>query len=146
MRRPVTFVVAAALVLVGTLAVVAARGKDPAGAPPARPDPMAASSSAATRTAPIVRVEPVKVCMVNDRDMQVDQIPVDVEGRTYYGCCPMCKDKLNSDKSVRTAKDPVSGRTVDKSKAVIGRLADGRVLYFESEKTFARFATAPAAR
>jgi YHS domain-containing protein len=79
------------------------------------------------------------VCMVNDRYMGVEQIPVQVEGRTYYGCCEMCKTRLAQDRDVRQAVDPVSGKTVDKAMAVIGRRADGTVLYFESATTLAKY-------
>jgi YHS domain-containing protein len=103
---------------------------------------MAAPPAAAqTRGAAAVsRVPAVNlVCMVNDRFMGVKQIPVEVDGRTYYGCCPMCKSRLAEDKSVRQAVDPVSGKAVDKATAVVGRRADGSVLYFESATTLARY-------
>ena len=35
-------------------------------------------------------VENEKVCMVNDRFMGVKQIPIEVQGITYYGCCQNC--------------------------------------------------------
>ena len=102
----------------------------------------AATSTAAKpgAAATVSRVPAVNlVCMVNDRFMGVKQIPVEVEGRTYYGCCPMCKARLAEDKSVREAVDPVSGKTVDKATAVVGRRADGSVLYFETAATLARY-------
>ena len=79
-----------------------------------------------------VRVDSDKVCMVNDRSMAMDQIPVEIDGKTYYGCCPMCKERLVKDESSRYAIDPVSGKKVDKAKAVIGALPGAAVLYFES--------------
>ena len=63
-----------------------------------------------------------------------------LEGRTYYGCCEMCKGRLGSDPSSRVSTDPVSGNTVDKATAVIGRAGDGRTLYFENNQTFAAYA------
>src|SRR5262245_1055880 len=89
--------------------------------------------------APLKRVETKKVCMINNQVFEKDQIPVQVEGRTYYGCCEMCKERLAKDKAAREATDPVSGKTVDKAKAVIGALPDGSVFYFESEATFAKY-------
>ena len=80
------------------------------------------------------QVEPAKVCMVNDTAFDTDQIAVEVEGATYYGCCPMCKERLEKDASIRKAIDPVSGNEVDKAKAVIGADAEGKVHYFESEE------------
>jgi YHS domain-containing protein len=85
------------------------------------------------------RVEPARVCMVNNSVFPKDQIPVPVDGKTYFGCCEMCKGRLAQDPSVRTATDPVSGKPVDKAKAVIGATPEGKVFYFESEKNFAAF-------
>src|SRR5258706_12636310 len=86
---------------------------------------------------PLDRVPAARVCMVNNTRFDKDQIPVAVGGKTYFGCCQMCKGRLTDDASMRQATDPVSGKTVDKAKAVIGAKPDGKVLYFESEKTFA---------
>lgn len=88
------------------------------------------------------RVEAKRVCMVNDTVFPRDQIPVDVDGKTYFGCCEMCKGRLAKDAAVRSATDPVSGQAVDKATAVIGAGADGKVLYFESEETFSQFGKA----
>ncbi len=85
------------------------------------------------------KVEAKKVCMVNDQLFGKDQIPVEVQGRTYYGCCEMCKGRLASDETARTAVDPLSGKNVDKATAVIGAKPDGSVLYFENEKSFADY-------
>lgn len=82
------------------------------------------------------------VCMVNNQFMGRPQIPIEVDGRTYYGCCEMCKGRLGSDPSSRVSTDPVSGNTVDKATAVIGRAGDGRTLYFENNQTFAAYAHA----
>ena len=88
---------------------------------------------------PLQRVAPKRVCMVNDTVFPKDQIPVKVDGKTYFGCCEMCKGRLASDPTIRQATDPVSGKPVDKAKAVIGATPDGKVLYFESDKTFAAY-------
>jgi YHS domain-containing protein len=87
----------------------------------------------------LTRVEAKKVCMVNEQNMAKDQIPVEVEGRTYYGCCEMCKKALADNADKRTAVDPVSGKKVDKAKAVIGAQEDGRVFYFENEENLAKW-------
>jgi YHS domain-containing protein len=87
----------------------------------------------------IERVEAKHVCMVNNTLFAKDQIPVQVDGKTYFGCCEMCKGRLASDAAARTATDPVSGKTVDKATAVIGATPDGKVLYFESDTTFTQF-------
>ena len=73
------------------------------------------------------------VCMVNNAAFDKPQIPVEVNRKTYYGCCPMCKERLAKDASARTATDPVSGKSVDKAEAIIGKAPDGSVYYFENE-------------
>ena len=85
------------------------------------------------------RIPSERVCMVQDRVFPTAQTPIDLQGRTYYGCCAMCAGQLRRDASLRQAKDPISGRTVDKASAVIGQTADGAVLYFESEETFRQY-------
>ena len=88
---------------------------------------------------PLKRVPSKRVCMVNNTVFDKDQIAVPVNGKTYFGCCEMCKGRLAEDASIRQSTDPVSGKPVDKAKAVVGAKPDGKVLYFESEKTFAAY-------
>jgi YHS domain-containing protein len=92
----------------------------------------------------LARVEPSYVCMMNDKRFAEPQIPVEVEGRTYYGCCAMCKERLTQDPTARTATDPVSRKQVDKASAVIGAAPNGRVFYFENETNLAAFAPGAA--
>jgi YHS domain-containing protein len=116
-------------------------GAAPASSPLASASP--AQSAASATAAPAHGLTLVRdrnlVCMVNDQYMGVAQIPVSVADKTYYGCCPMCKGRLEQDAAVRVAKDPVSGVPVDKSTAVIARAPSGGVLYFESERTLAQY-------
>lgn len=98
--------------------------------------PLLAAATSGANPEPIRKVETKLVCMINDQVFARDQIPVAVNGKTYYGCCDMCKERLAKDAAAREAVDPVSGKKVDKATAVIGALADGTVLYFESDKTF----------
>jgi YHS domain-containing protein len=79
------------------------------------------------------------VCMITDQEFAREQIPVQVEGKTYYGCCEMCKAKLNNNPESRVATDPVSGNEVDKAEAVIGAAPDGKVFYFESEENLVQY-------
>ena len=88
---------------------------------------------------PLTKVETKTVCMINEHAMGKDQIPVEIEGQTYYGCCEMCKKALAADASKRVAVDPVSGKQVDKATAVIAKQEDGRVFYFESDETLAKY-------
>lgn len=85
------------------------------------------------------KVEPQYVCMINNKLFDSPQIPVTVGEKTYYGCCPMCKEKLEKSAEARTATDPVSGKTVDKATAIIGAQADGVVHYFENEDNLKKF-------
>ena len=81
------------------------------------------------------------VCMVNNTYMGVDQIPVVVLDKTYYGCCPKCVRDLNTDESVRSAVDPYSHVSVDKARAFITVSPDksGSILYFESEQNAKKY-------
>lgn len=89
--------------------------------------------------AELKRVETKKVCMINNQVFEKDQIPVAVNGKTYYGCCEMCKERLAKDAAARTATDPVTGKPVDKATAVIAAMPDGKVLYFESQETYEQY-------
>jgi YHS domain-containing protein len=104
------------------------------------PDPTSAAAPTKLVEHPrLTRVEPSQVCMVNNQFMGKPQIPVGVRGKTYFGCCEMCKSRLADDPNARTAVDPVTGMTVDKADAVIGRDDSGAVLYFENEANLTRY-------
>lgn len=79
-------------------------------------------------------VEHSMICMVQDR-VSMRNISVEIEGNTYYGCCPNCVGKLMLTRAIRYARDMVTGKVVDKSKAFVAAREDGSVVYFESEKT-----------
>lgn len=82
---------------------------------------------------------PKRVCMVTNKAFPDDQIPVEVEGKTYYGCCEMCKGRLTSDAKLRTAVDPVSQKSIDKADAVIAADSRGKVFYFENDDNLAAY-------
>jgi YHS domain-containing protein len=105
---------------------------------PAAPE-TAPSEAKAPAEGALARVEPGLVCMINNQFMDKPQIPVVVDGTTYYGCCEMCKTKLAEDPASRSAIDPVSGATVDKAHAVIGKTSTGAVFYFENEQNLAAY-------
>ena len=84
-------------------------------------------------------VESKYVCMINDQIFNKEQIPVEVEGKTYYGCCKMCEATLKNDPNSRESIDPVSNRKVDKAESVIGATQNGSVYYFESETNLQTF-------
>lgn len=77
--------------------------------------------------------------MVNNTKFDSEQIPVEVEGKTYYGCCSMCEARLKKDPAIRAAIDPVSGNSVDKTEAIIGADDKNKVYYFENEDNLHAF-------
>jgi YHS domain-containing protein len=81
------------------------------------------------------------VCFVNNKFMGIDQIPVEVEGKTYYGCCPDCVKKIKTIREVRYALDPLTGKEVDKALAYIVLSPSGNndILYFESELSYKKY-------
>lgn len=90
---------------------------------------------------PGVQLDHKLVCMVNNTYMAVDQIPVMIESKTYYGCCEKCVKDLNTDESVRFAVDPYSNLAVDKALAFItmSPAKPGYILYFESEQNAKKY-------
>lgn len=87
----------------------------------------------------LTKVESKQVCMINEQYMKKDQIAVDVEGKTYYGCCAMCVERLSKSEKSRYAVDPISGKKVDKAVAVIAADEDANVFYFENEKNLEKY-------
>lgn len=79
------------------------------------------------------------VCMVQNRHGIMKMIPVEVDGKMYYGCCAGCVGRLKSSPGVRFSKDPFTGKDVDKSQAFIIGNRDGTVTYFESRESAERF-------
>ena len=51
----------------------------------------------------------------------------------------MCVGTLTNDRKARHANDPVTGKEVDKAKAIIGAMTNGSVFYFENEQNFQAF-------
>ena len=87
----------------------------------------------------LTKVDSKYVCMITNQEFAREQIPVELEGKTYYGCCEMCKAKIKNNPQSREATDPVSGNKVDKADAVIGAAPDGNVFYFENEENLSQF-------
>lgn len=86
-------------------------------------------------------IDPKMVCMVNNMYMGIDQIPVLVQNKTYYGCCDKCILDLNNDETVRYAIDPYSKVSVDKALAFItmNPAKRGAILYFESAENARKY-------
>lgn len=87
------------------------------------------------------KLESSLVCYVNNAYMGKEQIPVEVEGKIYYGCCEGCVDKLKNKRETRYALDPMTGKEVDKALAyiVLKPNGNGEVLYFESEENYIKY-------
>ncbi len=81
------------------------------------------------------------VCMVNNKYMGKEQIPVEYKDKVYYGCCQGCVKNLQNNRSVRYSVDPLTGKEVDKATAYIvmqpGK--SGEVFYFESEENYKKY-------
>lgn len=101
---------------------------------------VASAAGAARAATPEVSVpERSRVCMMQDTVMTTPAIPLSHGGKTYYGCCEMCKAKIAAEPARYTvARDPVTGARVDKATAELLSV-DGRVFYFESEATRGKF-------
>jgi YHS domain-containing protein len=84
----------------------------------------------------LAKIDARMVCMVRNHAFDEPQIPIEIKGKTYYGCCEMCKGMLAKDRKQRMATDPVSKKTVDKATAVA---ANKGILYFENETNLDRY-------
>jgi YHS domain-containing protein len=100
---------------------------------------MVTGHDAAKPESKLIQADPKKICMVTNTAFDKDQIPVQIKGRTYYGCCEMCKGELEKDPKQRVAIEPVSGKKVDKSRAVIGIASNGGVFYFENSGNLEKY-------
>ncbi|MBA4066744.1 MAG: hypothetical protein C0501_24170 [Isosphaera sp.] len=101
---------------------------------------LGAGAARAWAAPPAVSIpERTRVCMMQDTVMTVPAVPLTHNGKSYFGCCEMCKAKIAAEPERYTlARDPVSGAVVDKATAALLSV-DGRVLYFESEATRAKY-------
>ncbi len=87
------------------------------------------------------KVESNFVCYVNNKYMGKQQIPVEVDGKTYYGCCQGCVGNLKYNRKVRYSVDPYTGEEVDKATAYIVVKGDGsqEVYYFKNKANYDKF-------
>ncbi len=135
MLRIPTVVVIAALFLAPALGCA----RDRATSAPAEGTPaVEATPRAAERSlTPVANAS--EVCMVNNTWMGRPQIPVPVDGKTYFGCCEACKARLGTDPAIRTARDPFTGDVVDKATAVMAYDDTGAVYYFASKDNLRQY-------
>jgi YHS domain-containing protein len=79
------------------------------------------------------------VCMVSGIVKDKAIKPIEINGKTYWGCCGNCLTQLkNNIKNVLFAKDPVSGAMISKSGALKRLNPENKkyVLYFETDKNY----------
>lgn len=87
----------------------------------------------------LTRVAPEEVNMVSNRRESRKQTAVSLNGKSYYSPDSIHSFNMSNNPSTRFAKDPLTGKSVDKSEAVIYADASGRAYYFESEDTYKGF-------
>jgi len=87
----------------------------------------------------VTAVEANHVCMIEKKYFEDPQEPVTIDDRTYYVCCRMCATPLLEDPANRKDIDPMSGREVEKSSAIVGVSAAGRVYFFENAENLKQF-------
>lgn len=104
---------------------------------------MAAENVASQNDNWLKPVEARYVCMMNNKVFDKPQIAIEIEGKTYYGCCPMCAENLKNSAELRQGTDSVSGNKIDKASAIIGADLQGNTYYFENEDNFNKFANSP---
>ena len=94
-----------------------------------------------------------KICMVNDfynPMADFSNFSVNIDGKSYYGCCHGCKKALSSSDQYHYAHYSVNGKQVKVDKAKAGCiLADkqknGTTYYFENEQACNDFVSNPGA-
>ena len=81
------------------------------------------------------------VCMVDNEYKDSTQLSVELDGKTYFGCCQPCIEYLQSDESIRFALDPLTKQKVNKADAFIAFKNDGsyKIQYFESEINYKKY-------
>lgn len=91
----------------------------------------------------VEEVERARVCMMQDKVQATAGIKHTYQGRTYYLCCPMCVGTFEGDPArYASARDPVSGQTVDKATApVLGYR--GQAYFFASDESRSAFRKDP---
>jgi YHS domain-containing protein len=89
------------------------------------------------------------VCMQRNDAYKFPQHKMEIGKQTYYYCCGLCKMKLEREPELRTAQDPLTGKSIDKAQSFTAVNAQNKVFYFENEKNFKDYlkkAPAPASQ
>ena len=85
------------------------------------------------------RVSAEEVNMVTNRHAGSKQVPVSIDGRTYFGAGEGYVSTLQKNMAARSAVDPFTNKKIDKASALTYADASGRVFYFESEGSYGEF-------
>jgi len=85
------------------------------------------------------KVTSSEVNMVTNRITSEQQDAVEINGKKYFANGKEYAFNLQENASVRFSVDPLTNVIIDKADAVTYSDASGRVLYFESDKSFERF-------
>ncbi|MUP39402.1 hypothetical protein [Labilibaculum euxinus] len=82
------------------------------------------------------------VCMVRGDIKSKSTLPIQIEDKTYRGCCQKCMDKLERNvNNIRFTIDPITGQSINKADAVIKQDPhdNKRVLFFKSNETYNQY-------
>lgn len=102
-----------------------------------------AALSQQTSSCTVPALDRKQVCAVENVIQAQEGTACEIDGKTYWVCCPRCAEAIKKDPDAyRLARDPVSGAVVDKAVALIHAHA-GRVFFFDSEATRAAFVREP---
>ena len=91
---------------------------------------------------PAEQIKPTDICMFYNVILDApSEFPVEVDGKTYYGCCDYSSSQLRTDSTTRFAIDPFSDEKVDKVGALIfpDPNIDNGVLYFKTKDNYLQY-------
>lgn len=85
-----------------------------------------------------LKVEQNRVCMPQNLVFDRDMIPVQLNDRTYYGCCEGCIVQITQNEALRMGQDGLTGENIDKSQAVVLDI-HGKAMYFASAENAKKY-------
>ncbi|MBI5560149.1 MAG: hypothetical protein HY883_02610 [Deltaproteobacteria bacterium] len=87
----------------------------------------------------LTKVSPAEVNMATNRYERKAQDEVRLDGKVYHATGAAAELNMKLNPSTRFAKDPMTGKAVDKSEASTYADASGRVFYFGTDAAFKNF-------
>lgn len=88
------------------------------------------------------KLESQQICMFRNQLIMEAASSIEIDGQTYYACCPGCAEKLkNNYQESQFAIDEYSHHRIRKTKAfiILNNKSTRKVSYFESEKNYNQF-------